>query len=66
MIFLGLSYAYRGGVFIRVTFLIDRLPRDWRLVADHVSHVLSIAYCLIFRGGDRPAGGARACPTPPR
>ena len=25
-IFLGLSYAYRGGVFIRVTFLVDRLP----------------------------------------
>ena len=24
-IFLGLSYAYRGGVFIRVTFLVDRL-----------------------------------------
>ena len=48
MIFLGLSYAYRGGVFIRVTFLIDRLPRNWRIVADHVSHVLSIFYCLIF------------------
>jgi TRAP-type C4-dicarboxylate transport system permease small subunit len=47
-IFLGLSYAYRGGVFIRVTFLVDRLPRGWRLVADHVSHALSIAYCLIF------------------
>ena len=26
MVFLGLSYAYRGGVFIRVTFLVDRLP----------------------------------------
>ena len=25
-IFLGLSYAYRGGMFIRVTFLVDRLP----------------------------------------
>ena len=33
-IFLGLSYAYRGGVFIRVTFLVDRLPPGWRLVAD--------------------------------
>ena len=28
-IFLGLSYAYRGGVFIRVTFLVDRLPPVW-------------------------------------
>ena len=25
-IFLGLSYAYRGGLFIRVTLLVDRLP----------------------------------------
>ena len=24
-IFLGLSYGYRGGLFIRVTFLVDRL-----------------------------------------
>ena len=30
MIFLGLSYAYRGGVFIRVTFLVDRMPRGWQ------------------------------------
>jgi TRAP-type C4-dicarboxylate transport system permease small subunit len=26
-IFLGMSYAFRGGIFIRVTFLVDRLPR---------------------------------------
>src|SRR6266550_4015713 len=26
-IFMGLSYGYRGGLFIRVTFLVDRLPR---------------------------------------
>jgi TRAP-type C4-dicarboxylate transport system permease small subunit len=48
MIFLGLSYAYRGGVFIRVTFLIDRLPRNWRIAADHFSHTISIFYSLIF------------------
>jgi TRAP-type C4-dicarboxylate transport system permease small subunit len=48
MVFLGLSYAYRGGVFIRVTFLIDRLPRNWRIAADHVSHAISIFYSLIF------------------
>ena len=48
MIFLGLSYAYRGGVFIRVTFLIDRLPRGGKLLADHVSHALSVGYCLIL------------------
>ena len=48
MVFLGLSYAYRGGVFIRVTFLIDRLPRNWRIAADHISHAISIFYSLIF------------------
>lgn len=48
MIFLGLSYAYRGGMFIRVTFLVERMPRGWRVAADHLSHLLSIAYALIF------------------
>ena len=33
-IFLGLSYAYRGGVFIRVTFLVDRLPARLKLLAN--------------------------------
>ncbi len=47
-IFLGLSYAYRGGVFIRVTLLVDRLPPRGKLLADHFAHALSIGYCLIF------------------
>jgi TRAP-type C4-dicarboxylate transport system permease small subunit len=47
-IFLGMSYAYRGGAFIRVTFLVDRLPRGARLVADHFAHLVSLAYCLVF------------------
>jgi TRAP-type C4-dicarboxylate transport system permease small subunit len=47
-IFLGLSYAYRGGVFIRVTFLVDRLPPRWKIAANHFSHALSLIYCLIF------------------
>jgi TRAP-type C4-dicarboxylate transport system permease small subunit len=47
-IFLGLSYAYRGGVFIRVTFLVDRLPGGWKLAANHLSHALSLIYCAIF------------------
>jgi TRAP-type C4-dicarboxylate transport system permease small subunit len=48
LIFLGLSYAFRGGAFIRVTFLVDRLPRSARLVADHCAHLVTLAYCLIF------------------
>ena len=47
-IFLGLSYAYRGGVFIRVTFLVDRLPPPWKIAANHLSHALSLLYCAIF------------------
>ena len=41
-IFLGLSYAYRSGVFIRVTFLVDRLPSALRRI------VLTLVYCLLF------------------
>ena len=47
-VFLGMSYAYRGGAFIRVTFLVDRLPSGAKLVADHVAHFVSLACCLIF------------------
>src|SRR3954463_2741197 len=32
-IFMGLSYGYRGGLFIRVTFLVDRLSGTARLPA---------------------------------
>jgi TRAP-type C4-dicarboxylate transport system permease small subunit len=47
-IFLGLSYAYRSGVFIRVTFLVDRLPPPWRRVADQLAHLLTLGYCVLF------------------
>jgi TRAP-type C4-dicarboxylate transport system permease small subunit len=47
-IFLGLSYAARSGAFIRVTFLVDRLPRRPRLVVDHLAHLATLAWCLIF------------------
>jgi len=47
-VFLGLSFAYRGGGFIRVTFLVDRL-RGWpRRVADYVAHAVSFGFCVIF------------------
>jgi TRAP-type C4-dicarboxylate transport system permease small subunit len=47
-IFLGLSYAYRGGVFIRVTFLVDRLPPLLKQLANHVAHLISLAFCVII------------------
>jgi TRAP-type C4-dicarboxylate transport system permease small subunit len=46
-IFLGLSYAYRGGVFIRVTFLVDRLPPPLKLIANYFAHLVSLAFCVI-------------------
>ena len=47
-VFLGLSYAYRGGGFIRVTFLVDRLPGGLKLLADYLAHAISLAFCLIL------------------
>jgi TRAP-type C4-dicarboxylate transport system permease small subunit len=47
-IFLGMSYAYRGGAFIRVTFLVDRLPRAAKIAADYFAYAVSLACCLIF------------------
>ena len=45
-IFLGLSYAYRGGLFIRVTLFVDRLPGRWRLAADCFAQLATITFCL--------------------
>ena len=47
-IFLGFSWAYRGGVFIRVTFLIDRLPTALKRAADYMAWGISLACCAVF------------------
>lgn len=46
-IFLGLSYAYRGGMFIRVTFLVDRLPAALKLAVSTVVQLVTLAFCLL-------------------
>ena len=46
-IFLGMSYAYRGGVFIRVTFLVDRLSGTARLAADYFAYGVSLLFCVV-------------------
>jgi TRAP-type C4-dicarboxylate transport system permease small subunit len=46
-IFLGLSYAYRGGMFIRVTFLVDRLPVALKLAVNVVVQIITLAFCLL-------------------
>lgn len=45
-IFLGLSYAYRGGLFIRVTLLVDRLPERGRMAADLFAQLVTLAFSL--------------------
>jgi TRAP-type C4-dicarboxylate transport system permease small subunit len=47
-IFLGLSYAYRGGLLIRVTFLVDRLPRGARIAAEAFAHVITLGFCALM------------------
>jgi TRAP-type C4-dicarboxylate transport system permease small subunit len=47
-IFLGLSYAYRGGALIRVTFLVDRLPAPHRRIADTFAHLVTLAFAIVF------------------
>jgi TRAP-type C4-dicarboxylate transport system permease small subunit len=47
-VFLGLSFAYRGGGFIRVTFLVDRLSGWPRRLADYFAHAVSFGFCVVF------------------
>lgn len=46
--FLGFAYAYRRGVFIRVTFLVDRLPGALKLTCNYLAQTISLTFCLIF------------------
>ena len=69
-IFLGFSYAYRGGAFIRVTFLVDKLPRHLRLAADYFAYLVSLATCVILMLATtgqalREVGGATTLATLP-
>ena len=47
-VFLGFSWAYRGGVFIRVTFLVDRFPSALKRACDYVAWSISLACCGLF------------------
>ena len=44
-VFLAMAFAYRGGANIRVTFLVDRLPRPVKLVVNHLVQIVSMVYC---------------------
>lgn len=48
MVFMGLCYAYRGGAYIRVTFVVDHLPGTVRIFFDYLAQVFSIAYGVLL------------------
>lgn len=52
-IFLGFPYAYRGGAFIRVTFLVDMMPAAMKRAAHWFAYLVSIACCglLLYATG---------------
>jgi TRAP-type C4-dicarboxylate transport system permease small subunit len=58
-VFLGLSYAFRGGLFIRVTLLVDRLSGTARLVADYVAHLTTLTFCgfMVYATGQQALRG---------
>jgi len=47
-VFLAVSFAYRQGAYIRVTFLVDRLPRRARGPINHVVQVASLLYGVLL------------------
>lgn len=48
MVFLGIGYAYRGGAYIRVTFMVDNLPRAAKIFLDYVAQIFSIVYGAVL------------------
>jgi TRAP-type C4-dicarboxylate transport system permease small subunit len=49
-VFLGVAYAYRGGAFIRVGILMDRMPMRVKVPINYVGQIFSILYgaLLVF------------------
>jgi TRAP-type C4-dicarboxylate transport system permease small subunit len=47
-IFLGMSFTYRGAGLIRVTILMDRMPKSVKIPINHLAQVFSIVYCAVL------------------
>ncbi len=47
-VFLGLSFTFREGIFIRVTFLVDRLPPRFKRISEFASHLITVGLCLFI------------------
>jgi TRAP-type C4-dicarboxylate transport system permease small subunit len=43
-VYLGASYTYRGGSTIRITLLVDRLPRKFKMILQLFAQIFSICY----------------------
>lgn len=48
VVFLGVCYTYRKGGYIRVTFLMDSLPRKIKAALEYIDHLFSIVLSVIF------------------
>jgi len=47
-IFLGVAYAYRGGAFIRVGILMDRMPMKVKVPINYFGQIFSIVYGAVL------------------
>jgi TRAP-type C4-dicarboxylate transport system permease small subunit len=47
-VFMAMSFGYREGAYIRVTFLVDRLPGKVKLVINHIVQVISMLYGVLL------------------
>jgi TRAP-type C4-dicarboxylate transport system permease small subunit len=47
-IFLAAASGYRGGTYIRVTFLIDRLPGKVKVFINYLVQIVSVLYSLML------------------
>lgn len=47
-IFLAMSYAYRYGAFIRVTFLVDRFKGNVKAAANFIVWAITFVCCAVF------------------
>jgi len=47
-IFLGVAYAYRGGAFIRLGILMDRMPMRVKVPVNYFGQIFSIVYGAIL------------------
>jgi TRAP-type C4-dicarboxylate transport system permease small subunit len=47
-VFFSVSYAYRRGACIRVTFLVDRLPNQVKIAVNYGVQILSLLFGIVF------------------